>query len=104
MPKVLLFLAVLSITYLLFAVSLSLETERNDVDISVFDSQVKPTSFSIAVLGDVHLREGCDYLTVFRSLLLEIEVPFCEVGVGRAVGCCWAGNASGVGWKETLEK
>ena len=73
MPKVLLFLAVLSITYLLFAVSLSLQTERNDVDISVFDSQVKPTSFSIAVIGDVHLLEGQDYLAEFRSLLLEVK-------------------------------
>jgi predicted MPP superfamily phosphohydrolase len=43
------------------------------VDISVFDSQVNPTSFSIAVLGDVHLREGRDYLTEFQSLLLEVK-------------------------------
>ena len=43
------------------------------MDISVFDSQVNPTSFSIAVLGDVHLREGRDYLTEFQSLLLEVK-------------------------------
>ena len=43
------------------------------MDISVFDSQVNSTSFSIAVLGDVHLREGRDYLTEFQSLLLEVK-------------------------------
>ena len=73
MLKVLLLLAVLATLYLFFSVSQSLQTERNDVDISVFDSQVKPTSFSIAVLGDVHLREGCDYLTELQSLLLEVK-------------------------------
>jgi len=25
------------------------------------------------------------------------EVPFCELGVGGAVGCCWAGSASEIG-------
>jgi predicted MPP superfamily phosphohydrolase len=73
MLKVLLLLAVLATLYLFFSVSQSLQTERNNVDISVFDSQVNPTSFSIAVLGDVHLHEGRDYLTEFQSLLLEVK-------------------------------
>ena len=73
MLKVLLLLAVLATLYLFFSVSQSLQTERNDVDISVFDPQVKPTSFSIAVIGDVHLPEGQDYLAAFRSLLLEVK-------------------------------
>jgi predicted MPP superfamily phosphohydrolase len=73
MPKVLLLLVVLATLYLFFSVSQSLQTERNDVDISVFDSRVKPTSFSIAVIGDVHLPEGQDYLAAFRSILLEVK-------------------------------
>ena len=73
MPKVLLLLAVLAALYLFFSVSQSLQTERNDIDISIFDSQVKPTSFSIAVMGDVHLPEGQDYLVEFQSLLLEVK-------------------------------
>jgi predicted MPP superfamily phosphohydrolase len=73
MPQIFLFVTVLAIPYLFFSISQSLQTERNDVDISVFDSQVRPTSFSIAVIGDVHLPEGQDYLAAFRSLLLEVK-------------------------------
>ena len=73
MPHVFWFLTVILVTYFFIAVSQSLQTERNNVDISVFYSQVIPTSFSIAVIGDVHLPEGQDYLAAFRSLLLEVK-------------------------------
>ena len=66
MLKVLLLLAVLAILYLFFSVSKSLLTEPNDVDISVFDSEVRATRFSIAVIGDLHLRQGPDSLIEFR--------------------------------------
>ena len=61
MLKVLLSLAVLATLYLLFSVSQSLQTEPNDVDISVFDSEVRATRLSIAVIGGLHLREGQDW-------------------------------------------
>ena len=43
------------------------------MDISIFDSEVIATSFSIAVIDDLHLREGSDYLAEFGSLLPEIK-------------------------------
>ena len=59
--------------YFIYAISQNLQTERNDVSISINDPDVTPTSLSIAVIGDTHLREGPEPLTAFRELLLEIK-------------------------------
>jgi predicted MPP superfamily phosphohydrolase len=59
--------------YFIYAISQNLQTERNDVSISIQGPDVTPTSLSIAVIADTHLREGHEPLTAFRELLLEIE-------------------------------
>ena len=59
--------------HLIYAVTKSLRTERNDVSISIVDSDVAPTSFSIAVIGDIHLPESSRSLASFRKLLLEVK-------------------------------
>ena len=41
--------------YFIYAISQNLQTERNDVSISINDPHVTPTSLSIAVIGDTHL-------------------------------------------------
>ena len=51
----------------------NLQTERNDVSISINDRDVKPVSLSIAVIGDTHLTERREALAAFRALLLEIK-------------------------------
>ena len=60
-------------SYFLIAIYLNLQTERNDVSISLIDSEVRPTSLTIGVIGDVHLSEGLDPLNKFRALLLEVK-------------------------------
>jgi len=60
-------------SYFLIAIYLNLQTERNDVSISLIDSEVRPTSLTIGVIGDVHLSEGLDPLNEFRALLLEVK-------------------------------
>ena len=60
-------------SHFIYAVSKNLRTERNDVSISIVDSDVAPTSFSIAVIGDIHLAEGSKSLTSFRRLLFEVK-------------------------------
>ncbi|HAQ58765.1 MAG TPA: hypothetical protein DEA75_14780, partial [Rhodobacteraceae bacterium] len=47
----------------------NLQTERNDVSISINDRDVKPVSLSIAVIGDTHLTERREALAAFRALL-----------------------------------
>lgn len=59
--------------YFIYAVVQNLQTERNDVSISVNDLDVKPTSLSVAVIGDTHLPEGPEPLSTFRELLLEVK-------------------------------
>ena len=59
--------------YFIYAISQNLQTERNDVSISINDPDVAPTSLSIAVIGDTHLPEGREPLTAFRELLLEVK-------------------------------
>ena len=59
--------------HLIYAVSKNLRTERNDVSINIVDSDVAPTSFSIAVIGDIHLPESSKSLASFRKLLLEVK-------------------------------
>ena len=59
--------------YFIYAISQNLQTERNDVSISINDPHVTPTSLSIAVIGDTHLPEGPEPLAAFRELLLEVK-------------------------------
>ena len=59
--------------YFIYAISQNLQTERNDVSISINDPDVAPTSLSIAVIGDTHLPEGREPLAAFRELLLEVK-------------------------------
>ena len=59
--------------YFIYAISQNLQTERNDVSISINDPDVAPTSLSIAVIGDTHLPEGPEPLATFRELLLEVK-------------------------------
>ena len=59
--------------YFIYAISQNLQTERNDVSISINDPDVAPTSLSIAVIGDTHLPEGPEPLAAFRELLLEVK-------------------------------
>ena len=59
--------------YFIYAISQNLQTERNDVSISINDPHVTPTSLSIAVIGDTHLPEGSEPLAAFRELLLEVK-------------------------------
>ena len=41
--------------YFIYAISQNLQTQRNDVSISINDPDVAPTSLTIAVIGDTHL-------------------------------------------------
>ena len=59
--------------YFIYAISQNLQTERNDVSISINDPDVTPTSLSIAVIGDTHLPEGSEPLATLRELLLEVK-------------------------------
>jgi len=59
--------------YFAYSISQNLQTQRNDVSISINDPDVAPTSLSIAVIGDTHLPEGREPLTAFRELLLEVR-------------------------------
>lgn len=59
--------------YLGYSISHNLQTQRNDVLISIQDPDVTPTSLSIAVIGDTHLPEGPEPLATFRELLLEVK-------------------------------
>ena len=75
MRKLVFFLIVLAglAVHLFYEISQSLETNRNDVSISMNDPNVEPASLSIAVVGDIHLPEGREPLTKFRELLLEVK-------------------------------
>ena len=64
---------VVASTYLTLSISQNLQTQRNDVSISIQDSDVTPTSLSIAVIGDTHLPEGREPLAALRELLLEVK-------------------------------
>ena len=59
--------------YLFLTVFKHLQTERNDVSITISDPDVASTSLSIAVIGDPHLPEGREPLATFRELLLEVK-------------------------------
>ena len=59
--------------YFAYSISQNLQTQRNDVSISINDPDVAPNSLSIAVIGDTHLPEGREPLTAFRELLLEVK-------------------------------
>ena len=57
----------------MYSISQNLQTQRNDVSISIQDPDVTPNSLSIAVIGDTHLPEGPEPLAAFRELLLEVK-------------------------------
>ena len=59
--------------YFAIAIFQNLQTERNDVSITISDPDVASTSLSIAVIGDPHLPEGRESLAAFRELLLEVK-------------------------------
>ena len=59
--------------YFIYAISQNLQTQRNDVSISIKDPDVTPTSLSIAVIGDTHLPEGREPVAAFRELLLGVK-------------------------------
>ena len=50
-------------TYFIYAIYQNLQTQRNDVSISMNDPDVVPTSLTIAVIGDTYLPET---LTLIR--------------------------------------
>ena len=81
-------------TYFIYSISQNLQTERNDVQISVQDPDVKPASLSIAVIGDTHLPEGPESLAAFRELLLEVKAasPDLVVFVGDYVSDPYGGG------------
>ena len=58
----------------------NLQTERNDVSISINDPDVTPTSLSIAVIGDTRLPGGPQPLTAFRGA----SRLGCSAGLGAA--------------------
>ena len=59
--------------YFIYAISQNLQTERNDLSISINDPDVAPTSLSIAVIGDTHLPEGREPLAAFHDLLVKVK-------------------------------
>lgn len=59
--------------YFIYAISQNLQTQRNDVSISINNPDVAPASLSVAVIGDTHLPEGPEPLAAFRELLLEVK-------------------------------
>ena len=59
--------------YFIYVISQNLQTQRNDVSISIKDPDVTPTSLSIAVIGDTHLPEGREPVAAFRELLLGVK-------------------------------
>jgi len=59
--------------YFAYTISQNLQTQRNDVSISIQDPDVTPASLSIAVIGDTHLPEGPEPLAAFRELLLQVK-------------------------------
>ena len=95
MRKTLIILATFGIvgSYFLIAIYLNLQTQRNDVSISLIDHDVRSTSLTIGVIGDVHLSEGLDQLNKFRALLLDVKAakPDLVVFVGD-----YTANPSGI--------
>ena len=71
-------------TYFIYAISQNLQTERNDLSISINDPDVAPTSLSIAVIGDTHLPEGREPLAAFHDLLVKVKAaePYVVLLVG----------------------
>jgi len=57
----------------LFVVSRDLQTRRNDVSISIADTDAPVVTLSIAVLGDIHVPENPDALASTRQLLAEVK-------------------------------
>jgi predicted MPP superfamily phosphohydrolase len=80
--KILLLTLIVFFFYL--TIEQNLETKRNDVFISINDSNIQPIYLSIAVIGDPHLPEGENSYSKFRKLLLDVKShkPDLEVLIG----------------------
>ncbi len=70
MIKILLITCVIAFIAVYFTISIikNLKTEMNSVQIDVNDPDVDALSIKVAVIGDIHLREGKD-ITKFIKLL-----------------------------------
>ena len=75
MKKILLwiFACALLAVYFFVSISQNLRTERNTVAISLTDTNVGPSTLSVAVVGDIHLPEGPEALAKLQNLMLEIK-------------------------------
>jgi len=74
MIKILLITCVIAFIAVYFRISIAknLKTEMNSVQIDVDDPDVAALSIKVAVIGDIHLREGED-ITKFLKLLDEVK-------------------------------
>ena len=70
---ILIILVILALViYFRISIAKNLKTEMNSVQIDVNDPDVSPVSIKVAVIGDIHLREGKD-ITKFLKLLDEVK-------------------------------
>ena len=74
MIKTLVIICALAFVAIYFTISIlkNLKTEMNSVQIDYSDPDVTPISIKVAVIGDIHLREGED-ITKFLKLLDEVK-------------------------------
>ena len=74
MIKTLVIICAIAFIAIYFTISIlkNLKTEMNSVKIDFSDSNVSPVSLKVAVIGDIHLREGED-ITKFLKLLDEVK-------------------------------
>ena len=74
MIKTLVIICAIAFVAIYFTISIlkNLKTEMNSVKIDYSDPNVSPVSIKVAVIGDIHLREGED-ITKFLKLLDEVK-------------------------------
>jgi len=74
MIKTLVIIGAIAFVVIYFTISIlkNLKTEMNSVKIDFSDPDVSPVSLKVAVIGDIHLREGED-ITKFLKLLDEVK-------------------------------
>jgi len=75
MKKILLWIFTCTSLAAYFFVSIfqNLRTERNTVAIFLTDTNVGPSTLSVAVIGDIHLPEGPEPLAKLQNLMLAIK-------------------------------
>lgn len=89
MLKVLVLIAMMVFTaHTAMVIYQNLQTKRNDVFLAIDDPNVKSKSFSIAVIGDLHLPPRQDSLVSFGKLMAIVKAagPDLVVFVGDYVG------------------